>query len=136
MNNVCLIGRLTKDPEVRYTTGENSNAMCRFTVAVQRDFKNAEGKYDADFISCVAFRKTAELLSKFFNKGSQISIQGNIRTGHYTNKDGNTVYTTDVYVDKIGFVGSKGDNATVGKSNDAYDEIEAEFGGGEKMPWE
>jgi len=110
MNSVNLVGRLVRDPELHYSTGENATASCRFTVAVQRKFKNADGNYDADFISCVAFRQTAETISKFFTKGSLIGIQGNIRTGSYTNKDGNKVYTTDVYVDNFEFVGSKADN--------------------------
>lgn len=112
MNKVDLVGRLTKDVEVRYSTGENANANCRFTVAVNRKFKNKEtGQYDADFISCVAFGKTCEFIAKYFHKGDPIGISGNIRTGSYTNKDGIKVYTTDVYVDDAEFVASKGATA-------------------------
>ena len=110
MNNVQLVGRLTADPEVRYTTGENSMATCRFSVAVQRSYKNAEGVYEADFPACCAFRQTAEFINKFFHKGDMIGITGHIQTGSYTNKDGNKVYTTDVMVDKAEFVGSKNPN--------------------------
>lgn len=118
MNKVDLVGRITKDVELHYSTGENANASCRFTVAVNRKFKNKEtGQYDADFISCVAFSKTAEFISKWFHKGDPIGISGNIRTGSYTNKDGIKVYTTDVYVDDAEFVASKG--ATAGTPTQA-----------------
>ena len=110
MNNVQLVGRLTADPEVRYTTGGNSMATCRFSVAVQRTYKNAEGVYETDFPTCCAFRQTAEFINKFFHKGEMIGITGHIQTGSYTNKDGNKVYTTDVMVDKAEFVGSKNSN--------------------------
>lgn len=115
INSVVLVGRLTADPEVRYSTGENSNATCRFSVALQRDYKNAEGGYDADFPNCVAFRNSAEFIGKYFKKGSMIGIIGHIQTGSYTNKDGNKVYTTDVVVDRVKFVGSK--NNGDGESN-------------------
>lgn len=111
MNRVVLVGRLTKDPEIRYLTGENANATLRFNVAVPRQFKNAEGKYDADFITCVAWKNQAEFINKYFHQGDMIGLQGNIRTGRYTNKDGQTVYTTEVYVDSVEFVGGKNNNA-------------------------
>lgn len=114
MNKVELVGRLTKDPEISYTTGENSIARLRFTVAVNRPFKNKDGNYDADFISCVAFNKTSEFISKYFHKGDLIGIIGNIRTGSY-DKDGQRVYTTDVFVDNVEFVGGKSNN----ESNDS-----------------
>lgn len=104
MNKVILIGRLTKDTELQ-TTGENK--YVRFTLAVNRKFKNAEGEYDADFISCVAWNKTAELINEHFGKGSEIAVEGRIQTGSYDNQDGNKVYTTDVIVESITFVGSK-----------------------------
>ena len=107
MNNVQLVGRLTADPEVRYTTGENSMATCRFSVAVQRRYKNAEGVYEADYPTCCAFRQAAELIGKHFHKGDPIGITGHIQTGSYTNRDGIKVYTTDVMVDNVEFVGSK-----------------------------
>ena len=112
MNNVVLSGRLVKDPDVHYLKGDNSNAVLRYTMAVTRDFKNADGKYDTDFISCVAWDRNAEFISKHFKKGSPITIVGNIRTGNYTNKEGQKVYTTDVFTDKIEFVaGAKNENS-------------------------
>ena len=98
-----MTGRLTKDPEIR----ENGNTkVAKFTVASQRNFKNADGKYEADFINCTAFGKNAEFISKYFSKGSQICVEGRINTGSYTNKDGNKVFTTDVTVDRAEFIGS------------------------------
>lgn len=107
MNKVELVGRLTRDPEVRYTQGENASAIARFSVAVNRRFKNSEGNYDADFINCVAFGKSAEFIEKYFRKGMAIGITGRIQTGNYTNKDGVKVYTTDVVVEEAEFVESK-----------------------------
>ena len=111
MNKVELVGRLTRDPEIRYSTGENANAVARFSVAVNRRFKNAAGEYEADFPSCVAFGKTAEFVNNYFKKGSKIGISGHIQTGSYTNQEGQKVYTTDVIVDDAEFVTSKSDNA-------------------------
>ena len=111
MNKVILVGRLTADPEVNYTTGENASANARFSVAVNRPFKNSDGVYDADFIRCVAWRNNAEFIQKYFHKGSMIGLDGYIRTGSYTNKDGQKVYTTEVWVDRVEFVGGKNDNA-------------------------
>lgn len=105
MNETHLIGRLTKDVELRYN--ENNIAVTRFTLAVNRSFKNADGEREADFISCVAWRKTAELLAEHFKKGSELGITGRIQTGNYENEKGDKVYTTDVIVEKIHFVGSK-----------------------------
>lgn len=105
MNKVELLGRLTKDVELRYSTGENASANCRFTIAVNRKFKNKQtGQYDADFISCVAFNQTAEFVNKYFHKGDPIAVGGWIRTGNYTNKEGVKVYTTEVNVDDVEFV--------------------------------
>ena len=104
MNKVQLVGRLTRDPEIRYSQGENATATARFSVAVNRRFKNAEGNYDADFINCVAFGKSAEFVEKYFKKGMAIGLTGRIQTGSYTNKDGQKVYTTDVVVEETEFV--------------------------------
>lgn len=117
MNKVELVGRLTRDPEVRYTTGESANAIARFSVAVNRRFKNAEGNYDADFINCVAFGKTAEFIEKYFRKGMAIGLTGRIQTGNYTNKDGVKVYTTDVVVEEAEFVESKNSGNATGTPN-------------------
>ena len=107
MNKVIIIGRFTRDPEIKYTTGENATATARFSLAVNRRFKNKEGNYDADFINCVAFGKTAEFIEKYFTKGMSIGITGRIQTGSYTNKEGQKIYTTDVVVEETEFVESK-----------------------------
>lgn len=107
MNKVIIIGRFTRDPEIKYSTGENANATARFSLAVNRRFKNKEGNYDADFINCVAFGKTAEFIEKYFTKGMAIGITGRIQTGSYTNKEGQKIYTTDVVVEETEFVESK-----------------------------
>ena len=112
MNKVQLVGRLTRDPEIRYSQGENATATARFSVAVNRRFKNSEGNYDADFINCVAFGKSAEFVEKYFKKGMAIGLTGRIQTGSYTNKDGQKVYTTDVVVEETEFVESKGASNT------------------------
>lgn len=106
MQKFIGIGRLTKDVEVRYSQGENSTAIARFTIAVDRKIKK-EGEQNADFINCVAFGKTAEFVEKYFSKGSKIVVVGRITTGSYTNKDGQKVYTTDVTVEEVEFAESK-----------------------------
>ena len=109
MNKVVLVGRLTADPELRQT--QSGIASCRFTVAVNRRYKNeSTGEYDADFISCQAWRQTAEFISKYFSKGKMIALEGSLRTGKYTDKNHSDVthYTTDVYVDNVEFCGDKG----------------------------
>lgn len=120
MNKCTLVGRLTKDPEIRYSQGENATATARFSVAVNRRFKNAEGNYDADFINCVAFGKTAEFLEKYFKKGMAIGLTGHIQTGSYTNKDGQKVYTTDVIVEETEFVESKNASNNTTKDTSTY----------------
>lgn len=112
MNKVVLIGRLTREPEVRYSNGEKPIAVARYSLAVQRKFKNSEGKYEADFINCVAMGKNGEFAEKYLKKGTQILVEGHIQTGSYTNQDGNKVYTTEVMVEAHEFVGSKSDNET------------------------
>lgn len=107
MNSVQIIGRICRDPEVRYSqNGNDSTAVARFTVAVDRRFKK-EGGDTADFVSCVAFGKTAEFLEKYFKKGMRIALNGRIQTGSYTNKDGVKVYTTDVIAENVEFCESK-----------------------------
>ena len=112
MNKVQLVGRLTRDPEIRYSQGENATATARFSVAVNRRFKNSEGNYDADFINCVAFGKSAEFVEKYFKKGMAIGLTGRIQTGSYTNKDGQKVYTTEVVADEIEFAESKNSSSS------------------------
>ena len=112
MNKVLLIGRLTADPELRQT--QSGIASCRFTVAVNRRFKNEHtGEYDADFISCQAWRQTAEFVSRYFSKGKMIALEGTLRTGKYQDKNHSDVthYTTDVFVDNVEFVGGKNDGS-------------------------
>lgn len=105
MNNTCLVGRITKDIELR--NNDAGIPYTRFTLAVNRDYTDAEGKRPADFISCVAWRKTAELIHEHFKKGSELGIIGRIQTGSYDKQDGSKGYLTDVIVNKIIFVGSK-----------------------------
>ncbi len=114
MNKAILMGRLTRDPEVRYSQGENSTAVARFTLAVDRRFKRAGDTQDADFIGCVAFGKQAEFVEKYFKQGMKMVAVGRIQTGSYTNKDGQKVYTTDVVAEEIEFAESKGNNGDSG----------------------
>ena len=107
MNVVILMGRLTRDPEVRYSQGAESMAIARYTLAVDRGYKAKEGETSADFISCVAFGKRAEFAEKYFKQGTKIAITGRIQTGSYTNKEGRKVYTTDVLVNTQEFAGSR-----------------------------
>ena len=106
MNKIILMGRLVRDPEIKYTTGENSKTVARNTLAVDRRFKR-DGEPTADFINCVAFGKSAEFAEKYFRQGIKIVITGRIQTGSYTNKDGQKVYTTDVVVEDQEFAESK-----------------------------
>ena len=105
MNIVTLIGRLTRDPEIRYSQGENAMAIARFTLAVDKNFKKKDDK--ANFINCVAFGKIAETVEKHVFKGSKIAVIGEWTTGSYKNKDGNTVYTNDCNISKLEFCESK-----------------------------
>ena len=106
MNKVVLMGRLTRDPEVRYSQGERPIAVARYTLAVNRTFKRA-GEPDADFINCVVFGRSAEFAEKYFRQGIRIVVSGRIQTGSYTNRDGVKVYTTEVIVDEQEFAESK-----------------------------
>ena len=110
MNKIILVGRLTKDPEVRSTSsGVN---VANFTVAVNRRFKNKDGNYDADFLPCVAFRQTADFISKFFKKGNMISLEGRVQTRSYDAQDGSKRYVTEVVVENVEFVGGKNDSSS------------------------
>ena len=106
MNKVIEIGRLTKDPEIRYSQGANTTCVARYTLAVDRKFKQ-EGQPTADFINCIAFGKLGEFAEKYLHKGVKIAVVGRIQTGSYTNKDGQKVYTTDVVVEEQEFCESK-----------------------------
>ena len=113
MNKVIEIGRLTKDPEIRYSQGASSTCIARYTLAVDRKFKQ-EGQPTADFINCIAFGKLGEFAEKYLHKGTKIAIVGRIQTGSYTNKDGQKVYTTDVVVEEQEFCESKSSNQSQG----------------------
>ena len=106
MNKVVLVGRLTRDPEVRYSQGNNATAVARYTVAVDRRFKR-DGEPTADFIPCVVFGRSAEFAEKYFRQGMRVSISGRIQTGSYTNREGQKVYTTEVVVEEQEFAESK-----------------------------
>lgn len=106
MNKVILLGRLTRDPKVTWTQGNQSNCIARFTLAVDRRYKR-EGEENADFISCVMFGKTAEFAEKYLRQGTKIAGWGRIQTGSYTNKEGQRVYTTDVVLEEVEFAESK-----------------------------
>jgi len=110
MNKAIIIGRMTRRADIRYTQGENQTCIARFTLAVNRKFAK-EGEKSADFISCIAFGKIAEFLERYGDKGIKFVVEGRIQTGSYTNKDGRTVYTTDVVVEQVEFAESKSSNA-------------------------
>ena len=108
MNKVILMGRLTRDPEIRYSQGDNPTAVARYTLAVDRRFRrHGDGDQSADFIGCVAFGRSAEFAEKYFRQGLKIIVTGRIQTGSYTNRDGQKVYTTDVVVEDQEFAESK-----------------------------
>lgn len=114
MNRVILMGRLTRDPEVRYSQGENATAVARYTLAVDRRFNRNNDEQTADFINCVAFGRSGEFAEKYLHKGTKIAITGRIQTGSYTNKDGVRVYTTDVVVEDQEFAESRNASAANG----------------------
>ena len=118
MNKVVLMGRLTRDPEVRYSQGENALAIARYTLAVDRRFRrNNDGEQTADFIGCVAFGRSAEFAEKYFRQGLKIAVTGRIQTGSYTNRDGQKVYTTEVVVEEQEFAESKGSGSGSSQQN-------------------
>ena len=129
MNKVILVGRLTRDPEVRYTQGENHTAIARYTLAVDRRFKR-DGEPTADFINCVVFGKSAEFAEKYFRQGLRVAISGRITTGNYTNKDGIKVYTTEVTVEEQEFAESKAESEANKTSNLQATSANASSGGG------
>lgn len=116
MNKVFLIGRLTQDPEIRYAQNENSTAIARFSIAVDRRFKR-DGEPTADFFNCTAFGKTAEFVEKYLHKGSKIAIVGHIQNNNYTNKNGEKVYSIQIMVDEIEFAESKGAGDSTNQSD-------------------
>ncbi len=115
MNVVALVGRLTRDPDIRQSQGENPTIVARYTLAVDRRFsRNGNADQNADFISMVSFGKTAEFIEKYVHKGTKLCVRGRIQTGSYTNKDGQKVYTTDVVGEDVEFAESK-------KASEGYD---------------
>ena len=131
INKVVLLGRLTKDPELRYAPGTGT-AVCRFTVAITRQFK----KDETDFINCVAFNKAAETITQYITKGRQLAITGSIRTGSYDAQDGTKRYTTDVMVDGFEFIGNSNNNSNsnTGDSNWNQPAGESDMGFGQMTP--
>ena len=123
MNKVILMGRLTRDAEIRYSQGESSTAIARFSLAVDRRFRRDNDEQTADLINCVAFGRTAEFLERFGRKGTKFVLEGRIQTGSYTNKDGQRVYTTDVVAENVEFAESK-NNSSAGN----------DFGGAPSAP--
>lgn len=118
LNKVIIMGRLTRDPEMRQTT--SGVTMCRFSVAVDRQFKNQQtGEREADFINCVAWRQTAEFISRYFHKGNMILVEGNLRNDNYE-KDGVKHYSMNVYVDNVSFCGEKNNNGQGGYGDGGY----------------
>ena len=122
MNKVVLMGRLTRDPEIRYTQGEKSMAVARYTLAVDRRGRRNQNENEpqADFISCVAFDKRAEFVEKYFSQGLRVLVSGRIQTGSYTNRDGQKVYTTDIIVDEQEFADSKRDGSVGANNSGSY----------------
>jgi len=121
MNKVILMGRLTRDPEVRYSSGDSSMAIARYTLAVDRRFRrNGDGEQTADFIGCVAFGKSAEFAERYFRQGLKIVVTGRIQTGSYTNRDGQKIYTTDVVVEDQEFAESKNASSGAGNADSGY----------------
>ncbi len=129
MNKVILMGRLTRDPDIRYSAGENAQAVARYTLAVDRRFRREGSDQTADFIGCVAFGRQAEFAEKYLRQGIKIAVTGRIQTGSYTRNDGTRVYTTDVVVEEQEFAESKNASASSagGFGGNAY-------GGGSSYP--
>lgn len=135
MNKIILIGRLTKDPDIRYSQGNEPMCIARYTLAVDRRFKK-DGEQTADFISCVAFGKAAEFAEKWFKQGIKVAVTGRIQTGSYTNKDGAKVYTTDVVIEEQEFAESKKSNEPAPAPTDTDGFMKIPDGVEDKLPFE
>ncbi|MBQ1422857.1 MAG: single-stranded DNA-binding protein [Lachnospiraceae bacterium] len=135
MNKVILMGRLTRDPDIRYSQGENSRPIARYTLAVDRRRANADGQREADFIGCVAFDRQAEFAERYLHQGTKIAITGRIQTGSYTNRDGQKVYTTDVIIEEQEFAESKAasENRQGGSPYGSYNGGNAGYGRSQGM---
>ena len=126
MNKWIGMGRLTRDPELKTTT--NQIAVCSFTIAINRRFKNASGEYEADFLNILAWRQTAEFISKYFHKGNMIGIVGTVQTRNYDHKDGHKVYVTEIVCDEAHFCGEKKDtNSAAPTGNPPTGKVSTEF---------
>ena len=132
MNKVTLMGRLTRDPDVRYTEADPPMAIARYTLAVDRRFGKKDGEQSADFINCVAFGRSGEFAEKYLHQGTKIAVAGRIKTGSYTNKEGNKVYTTDVVVEDQEFAESK-KASEESAGNDQFMPMDE---GDTKLPWQ
>ncbi len=130
MNKVILMGRLTRDPEVRYSSGDSATAIARYSLAVDRRFKRNNDEQTADFINCVAFGKSGEFAEKYFRKGMKVLVTGRIQTGSYTNKEGQKVYTTDVIAEDQEFAESKSASSSDGGFAPARPESATEISDG------
>lgn len=130
MNNVVLMGRLTRNPDVRYSQGENSMAIARFTLAVDRRFSRNKDENSTDFISCVAFGKLGEFAEKYLKQGTKVVLSGRIQTGSYTNKDGNKVFTTDVVAENIEFAESRNAAGGAADNGNGYSNSNAGYSNG------
>lgn len=137
MNKVLLMGRLVRDPEVRYTQGQDQKAIAKFTIAVDRKYKK-DGEQSADFISCVAFGKAGEFAEKYLKKGTKIACEGRWQTGSYTNKEGAKVYTNDCVIEQMEFAESKRSDSGQATQSDDFmnvpDDIDDEIPFGNDLP--
>ena len=131
INNVTIIGRTTKDIELRATSSGTNNAS--FTLAVERNFKNANGEKETDFINCVAWRKTAEILAQYAPKGSMIGVRGRIQTRNYENNQGVRVYVTEVVADEVQLIDTRNNNQGANANNYQNNENNAGFNGGQQQ---
>lgn len=130
MNKILLTGRLTRELELRYT--QSNIAVCQFSLAVNRNFKNANGEYDADFPTCIAFRKTAEMMKEYLHKGDKIEIEGRLQTRSYDAKDGSKRYVQEVIVEHLGFLESRKESKEDTTSDatdlrDPYDDLDKDI---------
>lgn len=125
MNKAILMGRLTRDPEIRYSQGQDPMCIARFTLAVDRRQRKQDGQQSADFISCVAFGKIGEFIEKYVQKGTKLAITGHIQTGSYTNRDNQKVYTTEVVIESAEFAESKSSGSAAGQSGQSQERQQA-----------
>lgn len=133
MNNVTLVGNLTKDAELKFTS--NGSAVASFTLAVSRAFKNANGEKETDFINCVVWRKQAEVLAEYTGKGSKLAVRGRMQVRNYENKEGTRVYVTEVVVEEFTFLDSKKDKRTSQSGNDPFTKNSTEIDGLDNLPF-